>query len=132
MGLSPAYVQSLFAAPEWAAAFAGDPKGLEKKLVPVRIAPYKAPGLLASIVHIDIVGLDETTALDTLLPGINTKRAKPTNPPAIQAAGGARRQSPRLFQALRLKGSLVGGHPTCPGSSSPPTTQINGSCSGEL
>jgi hypothetical protein len=36
--LSPAYLQSEYTQPEWAAAFAQDPKGTARKLIPVRIA----------------------------------------------------------------------------------------------
>ena len=35
MVLSPDYLKSQFTSSEWAAAFAHDPKGLERKLVPV-------------------------------------------------------------------------------------------------
>jgi len=35
--LSPDYLKSRFAAPEWAAAFAQDPEGLKRSLVPVRV-----------------------------------------------------------------------------------------------
>jgi len=35
MVLSPDYLKSQFASPEWAAAFADDPQGLKRKLVPV-------------------------------------------------------------------------------------------------
>ena len=76
--LSPAYLQASFPAPEWAAAFANDPQGLRRKLVPVRIVACKPEGLLEEIVYIDLVGLDEAAATTTLLNGIKPGRVKPT------------------------------------------------------
>jgi hypothetical protein len=60
--LSPAYLQSAFCAPEWAAAFAPDPTAAKRKLVPVRIADCQPDGLLKAIVYIDLVGIDEAAA----------------------------------------------------------------------
>ena len=55
--LSPDYLTSSFAASEWAAAFARDPKGEYRFLVPVRVRECDLTGLLAQIVYIDLVGL---------------------------------------------------------------------------
>jgi hypothetical protein len=60
--LSPDFLRSVYSAPEWAVAFAGDPQGTEHKLVPVRIAECKPEGLLKATVHIDLVGFDEEEA----------------------------------------------------------------------
>ena len=95
MVLSPAYLRSQFAAPEWAAAFSADPRGIAAKLVPVRIEPCDAPGLLRSIVHIDLVGLGEKEARDALLQGIDGKRAKPSKPPSFP--GVARATAAKAF-----------------------------------
>lgn len=81
--LSPDYLNSGFAAPEWAAAFAQDPQGSEQKLVPVRVRLCKPEGLLPSIVYIDLVDLDENAAHDELLNGIRQGRAKPDTRPAF-------------------------------------------------
>jgi hypothetical protein len=81
--LSPAYLQATFPAPEWAAAFADDPQGLQRKLVPVRVASCNPKGLLKSVVYIDLVGLDETKSLEALLDGVKPGRAKPTKAPAF-------------------------------------------------
>jgi len=82
MVLSPDYLKSGFASSEWAATFAQDPQGTERKLVPVVVRACKPEGLLAQIVHINLVGLDPDTARDTLLAGIKNQRAKPrTTPP---------------------------------------------------
>src|ERR1700674_4040655 len=46
MVLSPDYLKSQFASPEWAAAFAEDPLGLERKLVPILVRQCEPTGLL--------------------------------------------------------------------------------------
>lgn len=80
---SPAFLQSLYTAPEWAAAFAKDPSALERTLIPVLVRPCQLKGLLAQLVRIDLVGLDEDSAGSELLKGIQNGRAKPSTPPAF-------------------------------------------------
>ena len=79
--LSPAYLESRFTAPEWAAAFARDPTGSKRILVPVRVRECEPTGLLPQIVYIDLVGLDEQNAKERLLQGVKSERAKPSAPP---------------------------------------------------
>jgi hypothetical protein len=73
--LSPDYLRSAYGAPEWAAAFASDPEGLKRKLVPVRVAECKPEGLLKTTVYIDLVGFDEDEAQHVLLEGVAERRA---------------------------------------------------------
>ena len=75
--LSAAYLKSAFAAPEWASGLAGDPEGLKRTLVPVRIAECRLDGLLKAIVYVDLVGLDEENSRRVLLEGLEERRAKP-------------------------------------------------------
>ncbi len=79
--LSPAYLESRFAASEWAAAFARDPTGSKRILLPVRVRECQPTGLLPQIVYIDLVGLDEQNAKERLLQGVKSERAKPFAPP---------------------------------------------------
>jgi hypothetical protein len=79
--LSPDYLTSRFAAPEWAAAFAQDPEGLSRRLVPVRVRDCVLEGMLQTIVHIDLVGLDEAAARKRLTDGLGAKRGKPDQAP---------------------------------------------------
>ena len=90
MVLSPDYLKSQFASPEWAAAFAQDPQGLKRKLVPVMVRQCQPPGLLSSVVHISLVGEDESAAKGLLLNGLNAKRAKPAQRPSFPGAGAGR------------------------------------------
>ena len=92
--LSPAYLKSTFAAPEWAAAFAKDPEGFKRSLVPVRVEKCEPGGLLKTIVYIDLVGLDEDEARQRLLDRLSGGRGKPSKKP--QFPGGEQEsKSPR-------------------------------------
>jgi tetratricopeptide (TPR) repeat protein len=75
--LSPSYFQSNFTPSEWAASFTQDPKGEKRQIIPVRVRPFDNEGLLSSIIHIDLVELDEPEAKRKLLEGVCEGRAKP-------------------------------------------------------
>jgi hypothetical protein len=85
--LSPDYLKALYTKPEWAAAFAQDPTGKDRKLIPIRVREGELSGLLAQIVYIDLVGVNETAARYNLLAGIKSGRAKPSTPPGFPATG---------------------------------------------
>jgi hypothetical protein len=78
--LSEEYLAAGFTQPEWSAAFAFDPTGLFKKLVPVRVSKCEPAGLLAPIVYIDLVGLSADDARLSLFSAF-TGRGKPDVPP---------------------------------------------------
>jgi len=80
--LTPAYLVAPFPAAEWEAAFRDDPTGAERKLVPVRVERCQPDGILASIVWVDLLGLDEEAARERLLAGMRD-RAKPSEPPSF-------------------------------------------------
>jgi hypothetical protein len=79
--LSPNYLKALYTQPEWSAAFRRDPTGEKGYLLPVRVQESEIPGLLGSIVYIDLVGQEESTARERLLEGLRKGRNKPTTPP---------------------------------------------------
>jgi hypothetical protein len=87
MVLSPDYLTSLYTQPEWSAAFAKDPTGEKGILVPVRVRSCKLEGMLSQVIYIDLVELEEKTAKETLLKGIERGRLKPTSAPAFPASG---------------------------------------------
>jgi tetratricopeptide (TPR) repeat protein len=92
--LSPAYFGSRFGEAEWRAAFARDPTGELGLLVPVRVQDCQPPGLLASRVYVDLVGLEEEAAAARLRAGIQQGRTRPPGrrpfPGQATAAGGSR------------------------------------------
>lgn len=103
--ISPKYLDSGMASAEWAAAFAEDPTGMNRKLIPVRIQEVGSLGLLKSVVYIDLVGKPEVEARDALLKGIAPGRSKPNSAPPFPGQShnskpfpGARRgiQNPQL------------------------------------
>jgi len=87
--LSPAFLESRYCAPEWAAAFREDPTGARRKLVPVRVRECQPDGTLGSVVYVDIVGLSEVASRAALLAGV-TSRAKPADAPSFPGVAGER------------------------------------------
>ena len=81
--LSPAYLASLYTKPEWAAAFASDPTGERRTMVPIRVQSCQLTGLLRSRVCLDLVDKDEGAARQALLDGLRPGRLKPAARPHI-------------------------------------------------
>jgi len=84
--LSPSFLDSEFTQSEWAAAFARDPRGKKRTLIPIRVEPCDVESLLAPIVYADLVGLDEQEAARVLL-GAFKDRAKPDRRPDFPKRG---------------------------------------------
>ena len=101
--LSPDYLASLFTQPEWQAAFAQDPTGEKRLLVPVRVRECELKGLLPQIVYIDLVGVnDEAAAREKLLDGLKP-RGKPDVAPSFPRSATTQRpkaEQPRFPGAL--------------------------------
>lgn len=79
--LSPAYEASGFGSAEWAAAFATDPTGADRRLIGIRVAPYQPTGLLRSVVYADLVDRTDDDAATLVRRALD-----PTTRPAV--AGG--------------------------------------------
>ena len=78
--LSEAYFTSAFASAEWYAAFARAAQTGVITLIPVRIQECEITGLLAQIVYIDLVGLEEEAARQKLVAGVLEKSERPGKP----------------------------------------------------
>ncbi|ABW14695.1 TIR protein [Parafrankia sp. EAN1pec] len=91
--LSHAYTHSVYGAAEWRAAWAADPTGGQRKLLPVRIGDCPRPGLLGQIGSVDLFGLPQDRARTTLLDAaqrvVSGGRAKPDTAPLFPPAGRA-------------------------------------------
>jgi tetratricopeptide (TPR) repeat protein len=87
--LSENYLTSQFTQPEWAAAFAQDPTGARRSLIPMRVGDCALTGLLATIVYVDLVAVAEATARDLVLQALQEGRLKPPRPPQFPGQGGA-------------------------------------------
>jgi tetratricopeptide (TPR) repeat protein len=83
--LSSAYFGSQFGEAEWRAAFATDPTGDRRRLVPVRVEDCDPPGLLSTRVYIDLVGLNEAAAQERLVAGLREgeRPGRPTTAPVF-------------------------------------------------
>jgi hypothetical protein len=84
--LSPDYLAARYPQPEWAAIFAADPEGIERKLVPVMVRRCDPEGLLGQVVQIRIHDLGHEAAAQRLLDGVKPGRAKPDEPAAFPGA----------------------------------------------
>jgi serine/threonine protein kinase len=78
--LSSHYLKSDFPLAEWTEAFARDPSGIKRTLLPVRVSPCRVDGLLANRTYVDLVGLAEDAAVSELLSAFK-HRGKPDTPP---------------------------------------------------
>jgi tetratricopeptide (TPR) repeat protein len=92
--LSPAYLDSKFGEPEWRTAFADDPDGELRKLVPVKVQPVQPPGLLRTRVSIDLVDVDERTARERLLTGLGPPPPRDSAPFPGHATPPAQKDDP--------------------------------------
>ena len=79
--LSPDYMTSIYGEAEWRVAFAEDPTGERRRLIPVRVSKFKPPGLLRTRVYIDLVDRGADEARRELLRGVEGRR--PTTEPAF-------------------------------------------------
>src|SRR5262245_42418351 len=83
--ISPDYFKSKFTKAEWHVAFAEDPTGEDRKLIPVRVRECDVEGLLRVRVYIDLVGKDIAEAKDELMRQVRTiiesRRLKPDAEP---------------------------------------------------
>ena len=119
MVLSQAFLSgSAYGAAEWQAAFAQDPQGLERRLIPVRVETCERPGLLKAITGFDLFGLDEAAANARLLQQIKATvsgSAKPTTKPAFP--GRPLRPELRSLATSLGSGMCRRGTRTSPGGS---------------
>ena len=79
--LSEHYLNSQFTQPEWAAAFAQDPTGEKRLLIPMRVGECALTGMWATIVYVDVVGVEEATAQALVLQAVQAGRTKPEQKP---------------------------------------------------
>ena len=84
--LSASYVNAAYTHPEWASALARDPTGDKRILLPIRVQECTLTGLLAQVVHVDLVGLTEVEAKSRLLSQVQGGRGKPAWAAAISRA----------------------------------------------
>jgi hypothetical protein len=78
------YLNASYTQDEWSAAFVKNTKGTKKskknRIVPVRVKKCEPVGLFSNIIPIDLVGLAEDKARDTLLAGLRPTGKPPVKP----------------------------------------------------
>lgn len=79
--LSPHSIDAPFVGAEWHSAFAGDPTGSKRSLIPVRVGDCDLPALLKTRVYIDLVGTDRESAKELVRSAVIGKRLKPNREP---------------------------------------------------
>lgn len=90
--LSNSYLKSVYGGTEWKSALASDPEGKDRRLLVVRVAECDRPGLLAGVVGVDLFGVTEADARDSLrqmVAAAVTGRAKPAIAPRFPGADRA-------------------------------------------
>lgn len=80
--LSENYLKAAYTQPEWADAFARDPEGKARTLIPVRVGECQPQGLLGITVYVNLVNLSKEEAETELLAALQ-ERAKPDKKPAF-------------------------------------------------
>jgi len=92
--LSPNYLASQYTHAEWAAAFAQDPTGEERTLIPIRVEDCVLDGLLAQVVYIDLVGKTEEEAHVVISQMVLRSRMKPVVEPTYPGLVHSRETEP--------------------------------------
>ncbi|MEW6664346.1 MAG: toll/interleukin-1 receptor domain-containing protein [Thermodesulfobacteriota bacterium] len=106
--LSPNYLDALYTHPEWAAAFARDPKGDKRLLIPVRVRDCSLTGLLAQIVYFDLVGLNVEEARHVFLDKIRKLSGRGATEPGEGRSQGMRdRKGGRLSRSFREAANII-------------------------
>jgi hypothetical protein len=92
--LSPDFQSSPFATAEWSAAFARDPRGQARILIPVRVKDFEPKGLLSQVIYVDVVRLSENAASRKISDALQDGRAKPDRKPSFPGLPRSRSQHP--------------------------------------
>ncbi len=79
--VSAVYLKSAYGEAEWQAAWAADPSGAGRNLIPIRIEDCPRPGSLSQLVGDDLFDLDAETATARLLATARGGRGKPATEP---------------------------------------------------
>src|SRR5204862_253398 len=122
--LSPDYLAARYPQSEWAAVFAADPEGANRRLVPVMVRRCQPDGLLGQVVQIRIHELDEPAARQALLDGVRPGRAKPTAAPAYPGAVRPSGAAASAAVGSRLVWRRVPSPPGCPMNESPQSMSV--------
>ncbi|WP_198318614.1 TIR domain-containing protein [Pseudofrankia inefficax] len=108
--VSPEALESRGAVATWEAAFRSDPDGSGRRLIPVKVRPSTLPGVLGGLVAIDLAGLDEQEAAETLAAGVEAAingTARPRTEPMFPGTADAPAGAGPSFPGPQLPDKLV-------------------------
>lgn len=88
--LSQEYFDATYTNAEWGAAFAKDPTGSERFLLPIRIRNCQLPPLLMARIYIDLVGLTEKDARIAVVNAAYDRSERPASRPGFPGHGVGR------------------------------------------
>jgi hypothetical protein len=100
VGATAEYLASAHGEAEWSIFFAKDPSGKQGLVLPVRVGPVEPPGLLKTLVYVDLVGRDAASARTALLAAARGSRGKP--PAELEFPGAPRKPAARVAEARRF------------------------------
>ena len=110
--LSDDFLRSNFTPSEWATAFARDPKGQGRRLLPIRVKECEPDGLLAGIIYTDLIGLSEPDA-KAALQAMLLQDGRPSHAPRFPGANPT--HSGRVATIAKpFPGPVVMGNPAAP------------------
>ncbi|WP_261563090.1 toll/interleukin-1 receptor domain-containing protein [Frankia tisae] len=104
--LSREYLKSVFGESEWQAAYRDDPQGFERKLLPIRVENCNRPGVLGSVVSIDLFDRPPEIARNLLLEGIRQMKAGRAKPAAAPRFPGPESRQVPSHATVRPERSL--------------------------
>lgn len=85
--LSQEYFEAKYTNAEWRAAFAKDPDGRERLLLPILIRRCQLPPLLEARISVDLVGLGEEDATAMIIRAADESHGRPVSRPGFPGAG---------------------------------------------
>lgn len=101
--LSENFLDSEFTAAEWEAAFATDPLGQRRRLIPLRVSECEVQGFLQTRIYVDLVGKDRDGCRDAIRRALTGERGKPASEPTFPGAAGTEPTFPgRTIQRFAL------------------------------
>ena len=103
--ISDSYFASDFGKSEWYAAYARDPEGKDRRLIPVRVSECDIEGLLSQVICVDVVGADEEAARRRLISAATDKRAKPPGKPFFRGATSKKPKFPGPSVEIETRGT---------------------------
>ncbi|UZE14244.1 toll/interleukin-1 receptor domain-containing protein [Pseudomonas sp. B21-053] len=106
--LTEDFLNSDFTAAEWQVAFADDPLGEKRKIIPIKVKECKPDGLLKARVYADIVGKDKNTAKEIVKTALLYGRRKPVSEPSFPSDHGKEPNFPKemIRYAIVLDGEF--------------------------